>query len=704
MFTRPPCRHVLTQSGLCLALIQCGVVGAQSLSDVVVSASRSEQKAMDTAASVNLVNRDQIQDGQAQANLSEALARVPGLYALNRQNYAQDLQISSRGFGANSTFGARGIRIIVDGIPATVADGQGQISHIDLASADHIEVLRGPFSVLYGNASGGVINVFSERGRPGNEISTYGESGSYGLHKYGVKASGEQGPVNYLLDVGRLETQGYRQHSAASRENANAKLLLTLSNGAQLQLVANSVSLLAQDPLGLTAAQVQQNRTQPGNFALAYNTRKSVTQTQGGMVLTQKIDSSNTLVITPYYGERRTTQFLAGSSVTGSAAANNGVINLARTFYGLDMRWLHNEVLQGMPFQWVAGLDADRNNDHRVTSNNLAGQGLAPVATNQDLSQFASNLDAYFQAEMRPSERSSLTAGLRHSDVRLGSVSNNSQPGQGASQYAATTGLLSAQYYLRDDTNVYLSYGTGFDTPTLNQVAYSPASLQNSAVANTGNFGLQAARTHQWELGLKSEPWPGARLQAALFNASTRNDIVVGASNAGRSAFVNAPSTSRKGFEFSAALALPWQLSLNTAWSWLNATVDTPYTSYSGTVPQIIRAGSRIPGVPGRNLYSELRWQRIDRSFEAALEARAVGNMAASDANTAFAPGYGVFNARVVARQQSGDWSLSEFLRVDNIGNRAYVGSVIVNQASGQFYEPAPGRNWVMGLKAVLKF
>lgn len=135
---------------------------APSLDEVVVSASGYEQKIMDTAASINLVTINQIQNGQARDNLSEPLNRVPGIFALNRQNYAQDLQISSRGFGANSTFGTRGIRLIVDNIPGTVADGQGQISHIDLPSTDRIEVMRGPFSVLYGNSSGGVIRVFTQ--------------------------------------------------------------------------------------------------------------------------------------------------------------------------------------------------------------------------------------------------------------------------------------------------------------------------------------------------------------------------------------------------------------------------------------------------------------------------------------------------------------------------------------------------------------
>ena len=265
------------------------------LEQVVVSASRSKQRIMDTAASIDVVNSMQIHDGQPEQNLSEPLARAPGIFALNRQNYAQDLLISSRGFGANSTFGSRGIKIFVDGIPGTAADGQGQISHIDLASADHIEVMRGPFSVLYGNSAGGVINVFTENGKPGREVTPYFSAGSYGQRKDGLKFDGEQNGVNYVLDAGTLHTDGSRDHSSADRQNENAKLGFKVGADTTVTLVANNVNLKASDPLGLTAAQLQSDARGAGTGALTYDTRKSVDQTQGGMTLTQRFSASDTV-------------------------------------------------------------------------------------------------------------------------------------------------------------------------------------------------------------------------------------------------------------------------------------------------------------------------------------------------------------------------------------------------------------------------
>ncbi len=673
---------------------------------VVVTATRVEQRDFDVAASINSINRSQIQDGQAQANLSEALARVPGIFALNRQNYAQDLLISSRGFGANSTFGVRGIKMFVDGIPATVADGQGQISHIDLASADHIEVMRGPFSALYGNASGGVINVFTENGKPGTEVTPYGATGSYGLHKVGVKVSGEQGKINYVLDEGKLNVAGFRQHSAASRENTNAKLLLKLSDDTGLQIVANRLSLTAQDPLGLNANQLQQDRTQAGSYANAYNARKTVDQEQGGMVLTQRINGDNSLVLSPYFGTRHTVQFQSGTSPLGTTNQANGVIDLSRSFYGMDGKWLHKDTLAGMPLQLVTGLESNRNNDHRLTYDNKAGIQQAPSAAskNQDLSQSANNRDGYVQVELRPSERTTLSAGLRNSETTLNSVSNNAVPGTGSSTYRATTAMASLQHYIRDDTNVYVSWGTGFDTPTLNQVTYSSAYVINNAVANGGNFALQAATTKQLEVGIKSDIANVARVALALFSTVTSNDIVVVASNLGKNAFTNAPQTSRKGIEFSASFVLPWQLQADIAATLLNASVDQAYTSYSGATAVVIGAGKRIPGVPAKGLFGELKWVKADKTLELALEGRAAGNMAANDANGSYAGGYGVMNARIVTRQQSGAWTFKEFARLDNLFDKAYTGSVIVNQKDQQYFEPAPGRNWILGASASYRF
>ena len=660
---------------------------APPLDEVVISVSGYEQKILDTAASVNVVTSSQIHNGQAEDNLSEPLNRVPGIFALNRQNYAQDLQISSRGFGANSTFGTRGIRLYVDNIPGTVADGQGQISHIDLPSTERIEVIRGPFSVLYGNSSGGVISVFSEDGGPKNNIQPYFELGSYSQRKAGIKASGLYKNTNYLFDVGDFHTDGYRVHSAADRFNANSKIKFRPVSDSVITFVANNVNLSAQDPLGLTAAQLAANPKQAGNNAISQNTRKTVLQTQTGFTIDTRIDQKNQLLFTPYYGQRHVTQFLA--------ATNNGVIDLKRDFYGMDSKWIHKDQLIGMPLTFVGGVDFNENDDQRQTYQNNGGiQG----ALGQTYRMSAKNFDQYAHIDWRLLERLALNFGARNSQTNLSSISNNpslNNTSSGSHAYQALTSMVSLQYYLSEVSNVYVSYGSSFDTPTLNQVTY------NSSFTGS-NFGLNAATTKQVEIGFKSKLSKSAQIIFALFNANTSNDIVVGASSLGRTSFTNAPKTNRQGIEASAQFILPHQFELNMAYTLLNATVKEAYLNNNAYV----LSGNRIPGVPNQGLFSELLWVKPNKSIEAAVEARVNGSMAVNDINSpSMATGYAVLNLRTMFRQEiAGGWSLSQFFRINNILNRSYVGSVIVNQTSSQFYEPAPTRNWLVGAKANYQF
>ena len=660
---------------------------APPLDEVVISVSGYEQKILDTAASVNVVTSSQIHNGQAENNLSEPLNRVPGIFALNRQNYAQDLQISSRGFGANSTFGTRGIRLYVDNIPGTVADGQGQISHIDLPSTERIEVIRGPFSVLYGNSSGGVISVFSEDGGPKNNIQPYFELGSYSQRKAGIKASGLYKNTNYLFDVGDFHTDGYRVHSAADRFNANSKIKFRPVSDSVITFVANNVNLSAQDPLGLTAAQLVANPKQAGNNAISQNTRKTVLQTQTGFTIDTRIDQKNQLLFTPYYGQRHVTQFLA--------ATNNGVIDLKRDFYGMDSKWIHKDQLIGMPLTFVGGVDFNENDDQRQTYQNNGGiQG----ALGQTYRMSAKNFDQYAHIDWRLLERLALNFGARNSQTNLSSISNNpslNNTSSGSHAYQALTSMVSLQYYLSEVSNVYVSYGSSFDTPTLNQVTY------NSSFTGS-NFGLNAATTKQVEIGFKSKLSKSAQIILALFNANTSNDIVVGASSFGRTSFTNAPKTNRQGIEASAQFILPHQFELNMAYTLLNATVKEAYLNNNAYV----LSGNRIPGVPNQGLFSELLWVKPNKSIEAAVEARVNGSMAVNDINSpSMATGYAVLNLRTMFRQEiAGGWSLSQFFRINNILNRSYVGSVIVNQTSSQFYEPAPTRNWLVGAKANYQF
>jgi len=278
---------------------------ALRLSPVVVTATRIEASSFDLPVSIDAVEQDQIQHQQARVNLSESLVRVPGIVVQNRQNYAQDLQISSRGFGARATFGVRGVRLVADGIPVTMPDGQGQTATFDLDTAKRIEVLRGPFSAIYGNASGGVIQIFTADGPQFPTLKASALAGSYGTRKLGIQFGGQAGLLNYIGSLSRFDTDGYRDHSATRRDQLNGKFRLALDADSSLSLVVTALDQPeTQDPLGLTREQVELDPRQAGTGALAFNTRKSILHSQGGLIYERRLSSEDSLHLVGYLGQR----------------------------------------------------------------------------------------------------------------------------------------------------------------------------------------------------------------------------------------------------------------------------------------------------------------------------------------------------------------------------------------------------------------
>jgi len=320
----------MSRRGFVALLSACGVAAACPMAaaetsfdlvPIVVTATRVAQSSADLPASIDRVDQEAIRSGQLQVNLSESLMTVPGVSAQRRQNYAQDLQLSVRGFGARSSFGVRGVRLYSDGIPGNMPDGQGQFSQFDLGSAEHIEVLRGPFSALYGNSSGGVIAIFTENANPGYSIDGTAEYGTFNTQRYALKTSGAQGAVNYVVDASHFQTDGYRFHSNAERNLFNGKLRLGLSDTSTLTLIGNAVQTpFVQDPLGLTRAQLGANPVQAGVGALQYNTRKNLDQEQAGAVYENKIGAHDDFTGTMYTGHRATRQFQAIPQATQQSA------------------------------------------------------------------------------------------------------------------------------------------------------------------------------------------------------------------------------------------------------------------------------------------------------------------------------------------------------------------------------------------------
>lgn len=667
--------------------------GQESDDAVVVTATRVDRPSLEVPASIDRVRADDIRSMRPQINLSESLSRVPGIVVQNRQNYAQDLQISSRGFGARSSFGVRGLRILVDGIPASMPDGQGQVSHFDLGSAERIEVLRGPFSMMYGNASGGVINVITRSGasNPGVDVDLL--TGSYGTWRAAVQAGGVTDGVDWIGSGSHFETDGYRNHSSARRTQANGKLVYTTEGGTTLRLVGNTLDTPAQDPLGLTQAQFEADPRGVAPQALLFDTRKKVSQEQGGLTLEHRFGGVR-LEATGYYGQRALRQYLA---FTGAGpTSSGGVVNLHRDFGGGALRLSGDSRLLDRPLTLIAGVELERQDEHRLGYVNDFG---TLGALRRDEFDRAESTGAYLQAEWRFAERWIAVAGLRASRVKFRSNDNYitalNPNDSGSVRYSATTPAVGLVYRVTPTASLYANYGRGFETPTFSELAYRPGGPGL-------NFNLQAAKSWSTEVGSKLVLANGARINAALFYVGTRNEIVVDTAVGGRTTYQNAGRTTRRGVELGMDGPLGAGFQGTVAWTYLDATFRDPFTTQNGT--ETVDAGNRLPAVPRNYFYGELRWQHEPSGFAVALETQVKSRVEVDDVNSQYAAGWMTLNAALGFTQRGEGWKVNEFVRVDNVTNEHYAGSVIVNDGNGRYYEPAPGTNVFVGLQGHLAF
>ena len=658
---------------------------ARPVDPLVVTATRIEERAFDLPVAIDSVGATRIQQDQLQINLSESLSRVPGLVVQNRWNYAQDLQISSRGFGARAAFGARGIRLFQDGIPATMPDGQGQTGSFSLASAQRIEVLRGPFSTLYGNAAGGVIAIFTEDGPPTPVAQGQVIGGSFGTSNTIAKLGGEAHGVNYVVAANHFETDGYRDHSDASRDQFNAKLKFMPDSDTRVTLIANTLyQPEALDPLGLTRAELQANRRGVDPAATLFDTRKTVGQQQGGATIERSFGADTTVRLTGYGGHRTVRQYLALSGIGDTSSG--GVTDLDGNFGGVDARVTTRVMLASRPLALTVGAAYDRQDQARkgfVNNNGALGD------LRRDEKDTVRDQDVYAEAGWSPVASISVLAGAR-------CITATNPDDSGRIAYSHASPVAGVVWHAAKGANVYANWGDGFETPTFIELAYRNA--------GTGlNFGLQPAISQSTEIGVKAYVFETQRINLAAFNTHTTNEIIIDAATGGRTTYKNAGRTRRRGVEAEWEGALGGGFTGYAAYTYLSATFAADTTT--GTPPQLVRAGSRLPAVPANSAYAELAWTRADwAGFSTALEFQYADKLYVNERNSDSAASYSVVNARAGLEQRTGMWTLREFVRVNNLADRNYVGSVIVGDTSGRFFEPAAGRNFLVGVSVNARF
>ncbi|HQO16721.1 MAG TPA: TonB-dependent receptor [Methylotenera sp.] len=721
---------------------------------VVVTGTRVEQNSFDLPMSIDATDAAQIQEGQLKVNLSESSSRIPGVVVNNRNNPAQDLAIQIRGFGARSAFGVRGVRLYADGIPMTMPDGQGQTGTFNLDTAGRVEYLRGPFSALYGNSSGGVVQIFTKNGAKEPEINAGMTFGSDNTQRYSLGLSGSGEGFDVVVNANTYRSDGYRDLSDTRRETLHGKFNFKLGDDTKLTLVATALDQPDnEDPQGLTKAQMEADRKQANPGAVKFDTRVSRSHEQVGATLEHKFTQDDTVRLMAYYGQRENEQY---QSVAVGAQRNDfqggGVATIDRTFGGADIRWTHNGKIGENDYSVTAGMNYDRMKDDRKGYENFISNrafGLLPAGVDcgnvanavvcgvkghlrRDEVNTAKNFDQYVQGSVDLSQRFTLSGGLRHSKVRFNNddkyIANapaypNSNPDDsGSVTFSETTPVIGAIFKLTDAINIYANAGESFETPTFVEMAYKAAGAGL-------NLDLKPAKSRQYEAGIKALIGSNTLVNASVFKIDTDDEIVVQQQAAGRTVYQNAKSSERKGFELSVDSKFDNGLGAYLAYSYLDAEFSSDFTAcrpFSGnqtacninaiaTLPtapgpgnsggELIKSGSNIPGSYKQTLYGEVSWKYAPIGFSTALEARMN-----SKTDVAFKSEYGHASGYTVAAWRGGftqdltQWKFSEFVRIDNLFDKDYVGSVRVADLNSSYYEPAPGRTWLLGLNAMYKF
>ncbi|MBO3659476.1 TonB-dependent receptor [Acinetobacter haemolyticus] len=696
---------------LCMGLGSSSIWAAESNSEhtvqlptITVEATRMNTDYLHTPASVFRVDTSE-QQQSAQVNLTELVKGVPSLQLNNRENYAQDLQLSMRGFGARSTFGVRGIRLYVDGIPATMPDGQGQTSNIDLSSLSHLEVLTGPFSSLYGNSSGGTLLTTTKEGQGKDSIELNYTGGSHDKNRAGIILQGgakNQNEPSYIISSSYFDTNGYRQHSDADKVQNNAKLTWNLEDGSKVNWITNYVKINANDPQGLTREQWRENPRQHVPFLKQFDVRKDIEQIQTGVTWSKPIDEQNELYMMGYWGNRQVTQY---QSIPKSTQENlrhaGGVIDFERNYYGADFRWTGKELLPNTIVSLGVALDAmDEDRKGYENFNLVNGQPSYGVKgkLRRDEDNTLWNIDPYLQASWQFLPTWKLDTGVRYSNVHYKSkdhfIVGVNGDDSGKTDYSKLLPSVALSWQVFPELLTYVSYAKGFETPTFTEMAYRPDGLGGF------NFDLEASSSDTYEFGLKSQNMLG-NFTLAVFQTKTKDDIVSAGAKDGRNTFRNADKTLREGVELTWNKALWHDLIANASYAYLDATFESDVPAI-GSVSKI-ESGNLIPGIAKQRAYASLAW-KPKAGLYGGVDAQYSDKIYVNDINTEVAPSYTTISAYTGYVWNMNDWRVNTYARIDNMLDKNYIGSVIVNDGNGRFFEPADGRNWSAGFSVTKQF
>ena len=661
------------------AVAQTQPAGLQPLEEIIVTATRIETTLARVPAAVSVVGQDVIQLGRQQLALDEALNRVPGLFMQNRYNFAQDLRVSLRGFGARANFGIRGVKILVDGIPETLPDGQGSVDSIDIGATSQIEVLRGPSSTLYGNAAGGVIAVTSEFApeRPYTDLRL--SAGDYGFHKVQLKSGGRTDRVGYLVSLSDSSYDGYREQSKAENTQLTTRLEFDLGEDRRLLTVfSHTDQPVSDDPGGVNLAQATSAPRTARDRNLSYDGGEALEQTRLGFVYSMPLGEGHEITARNFYTRRQLDARLPFGF--------GGTIDLDRFFMGGGFSYSNEGSWGGRRNRLVVGFDFDEQDDDRMRYfNDFGTRGALTLNQNEAVSSFG----VFIQDEVVLGDAVDLRFGLRYDEIEFDVTDHFLGNGDdsGRRKLDDVSPMLGISAQLSESVSVYGTYSSSFETPTTTE-------YNNPSGGGGFNPTLEPQAATNLEFGLRGSIAGRHRYEIAVFNIEVDDELIPFEvpGSPGRNYYANAGESARDGVEFSLTAQATERLRATLSYTWSDFTF-ADFTTESGQD----YAGNTIPGTADTIVFGELEY-RHPNGWYGALEAIHIGEQYANNANSARVDGHTLANLRFGYERETQSLVVAPFAGVNNLFDEDYMANVRINAFGGRFYERGPDRHIYAGV------
>ncbi|MDG2308786.1 MAG: TonB-dependent receptor [Candidatus Binatia bacterium] len=649
---------------------------------IVVTGTRSKKSLHRIPAAMSVVEGDDIRKARPTVGLEEPLRRIPGVFVQNSGNYAQDFRVQIRGFGTRAAFGIREVKVLVDGLPETLPDGQSQVDTIELATIQRVEVLRGAGASLYGNAAGGVLHVITDDPpeEPGVNLSATG--GSYGMAKIVGQFGAQRGNLGGIGTASYLQTDGYRDHSGARSAAFIGRLVWDLDEKTELKVLLDGAHApKADDPGGLTGEQANQDPRQARDRNVLLDAGESVDQIRLGAVLDRDLESGSL----DAYAYTLYRDFFTKLPIV--PAQGDGIVQFDRISPGGGLRYSYDRPVLGWDQTLTVGTDIQYQRDDRQRFANEEGQ---KGTLGLDQIEEVTGAGIYLREAVSLTADVEVSGGVRYDTVHY-SVDVKTPPDSDASgsrtldAWSPSGGVV---FTPTEALSLFGNVSTAFQVPTTTELVNPDGPGFNP------NIQPQTARSY--ELGLRFGP-PHLDMGVALYRIDIDDELIPFETPAGRVAFRNAGRSRRYGVE------VDWRSELlqGLVWTGSGTAMRAKYINY--TTDDGDFAGNREPGIPPWFVYQELAYGH-DSGLHAALEAYLVGGYFVDDANTATTPGYGLLNVRFGWDTTVGDWDVQPFVGLQNLTNARYDGTVRLNAFGGRYYEPAPSFNVYGGVRIAQSF